>query len=220
MKLGSNPDVALTEVLSKVQGVRGTLAEEAKDPVIVKGTGQDFAMMYLSMQNPNMTPEQLTEYIERVVRPRMSTVEGVADVQIFGAADYSMRVWIDPIKLAARGVTASDVLDAINNSNFLSAPGKTENEYVVSSITVRSTLQTPEAFAALPLRSNDGNVVRLRDVARVELAAENTDTQGQLQRQARHLPRHLPDACRQPADHGGGDPQDRADDPGRRCPRA
>ena len=176
MKLGSNPDVALTEVLSKVQGVRGTLPDAAKDPVIVKGTGQQFAMMYISMQNPNMTKEQLTEYIERVIRPRMSTVEGVADVQIFGAQDYSMRVWIDPIKLAARGVTASEVLVAINNSNFLSAPGNTQNEYVVSSITVRSTLQTPEAFAALPLRSTDGNVVRLRDVARVELAAENTDT--------------------------------------------
>jgi multidrug efflux pump len=176
MKLGSNPDIALNEVLSKVQGVRGDLPDESEDPVIVKGTGEQFAMMYISMQNPNMTPEQLTEYIERVVRPRMSTVEGVADVQIFGAAEYSMRVWIDPIKLAARGVTAAEVLTAINESNFLSAPGKTENEYVASSITVRSTLQTPEAFAALPLRSNNGNVVRLRDVARVELAAANTDT--------------------------------------------
>lgn len=176
MKLGSNPDVALTEVLSKVQGVRGTLPDAAKDPVIVKGTGQQFAMMYISMQNPNMTKEQLTEYIERVIRPRMSTVEGVADVQIFGAQEYSMRVWIDPIKLAARGVTAADVLVAINDSNFLSAPGNTQNEYVVSSITVRSTLQTPEAFAELPLRSKDGNVVRLRDVARVELGAANTDT--------------------------------------------
>ncbi|KAA3447206.1 multidrug efflux protein [Mesorhizobium sp. SARCC-RB16n] len=176
MKLGSNPDVALTEVLSKVQGVRGTLPDASKDPVIVKGTGQQFAMMYISMQNPNMTKEQLTEYIERVIRPRMSTVEGVADVQIFGAQEYSMRVWIDPVRLAARGVTAAEVLTAINNSNFLSAPGNTQNEYVVSSITVRSTLQTPEAFAALPLRSTDGNVVRLRDVARVELAAANTDT--------------------------------------------
>lgn len=176
MKLGSNPDVALTEVLSKVQGVRGTLPDASKDPVIVKGTGQQFAMMYISMQNPNMTKEQLTEYIERVIRPRMSTVEGVADVQIFGAQEYSMRVWIDPVKLAARGVTAAEVLEAIDNSNFLSAPGNTQNEYVVSSITVRSTLQTPEAFAALPLRSTDGNVVRLRDVARVELGAENTDT--------------------------------------------
>ncbi|MCP9230860.1 efflux RND transporter permease subunit [Mesorhizobium sp. LMG 17147] len=176
MKLGSDPDVALNEVLSKVQSVRGDLPDETKDPVIVKGTGQQFAMMYISMQNPNMTPEQLTEYIERVVRPRISTVEGVADVQIFGAAEYSMRVWIDPIKLAARGVTAAEVLTAINESNFLSAPGDTENEYVASSITVRSTLQTPEAFAALPLRSKDGNVVRLRDVARVELAAASTDT--------------------------------------------
>ncbi|TIQ33604.1 MAG: multidrug efflux protein [Mesorhizobium sp.] len=176
MKLGSNPDVALTEVLSKVQGVRGTLPDASKDPVIVKGTGQQFAMMYISMQNPNMTKEQLTEYIERVIRPRISTVEGVADVQIFGAEEYSMRVWIDPIRLAARGATAADVLTAINNSNFLSAPGNTENEYVVSSITVHSTLQTPEAFSQLPIRSTDGQVVRLRDVARVELGAASTDT--------------------------------------------
>ncbi|MBZ9818828.1 efflux RND transporter permease subunit [Mesorhizobium sp. CA4] len=176
MKLGSNPDVALAEVLSKVQGVRGTLPDASKDPVIVKGTGQQFAMMYISMQNPNMTKEQLTEYIERVIRPRISTVEGVADVQIFGAQEYSMRIWIDPIRLAARGATAVDVLTAINNSNFLSAPGNTQNEYVVSSITVHSTLQTPEAFAQLPIRSTDGQVVRLRDVARVELGAKNTDT--------------------------------------------
>lgn len=176
MKLGSNPDVALAEVLSKVQGVRGNLPDGAKDPVIVKGTGQQFAMMYISMQNPNMTKEQLTEYIERVIRPRISTVEGVADVQIFGAQEYSMRIWIDPIRLAARGATAVDVLTAINNSNFLSAPGNTQNEYVVSSITVHSTLQTPEAFSELPIRSTNGQVVRLRDVARVELGAENTDT--------------------------------------------
>ncbi|MFG9976299.1 efflux RND transporter permease subunit, partial [Pseudomonas aeruginosa] len=76
-----------------VQGVRGDLPSEAKDPVIVKGTGDSFAMMYISMQNPNMTKEQLTEYIERVVRPRITTVEGVADVKIFGAQQYSMRVW-------------------------------------------------------------------------------------------------------------------------------
>ena len=78
MKLGSDPDVALTEVMSKVQGVRGQLPNDAEDPVIVKGTGQQFALMYLAIQNPNMTPEQITEYIERVLRPRMSTIEGVA----------------------------------------------------------------------------------------------------------------------------------------------
>ena len=177
MKLGSNPDVALTEVMSKVQGVRGQLPQEAEDPVIVKGTGQQFALMYLAMQNPNMTPEQLTEYIERVIRPRMSTIEGVAEVQVLGAANYAMRVWIDPIKLAARKMTPAEVLTAINNSNFLSAPGKTKDEYVAYSITLKSTLQTPEAFSAIPLKIDEqGGIVRMRDIARVELAAESDDT--------------------------------------------
>ncbi|MEZ5780751.1 MAG: efflux RND transporter permease subunit [Rhizobiaceae bacterium] len=176
MKLGSNPDVALTEVMSKVQGVRGQLPDNSDDPVIVKGTGQQFALMYLAVQNPAMTPEQLTEYIERVLRPRMSTIEGVAEVQVLGAADYSMRVWIDPIKLASRKMTAAEVLGAINSSNFLSAPGKTKDLNTAYSITLKSTLQTPEAFAAIPLKSDGTGVVRLRDVARVELAAESTDT--------------------------------------------
>jgi multidrug efflux pump len=176
MQLGSNPDVALTEVMSKVQQIRGQLPTDAEDPTIVKGTGQQFAIMYLAMQNPNMTSEQLTEYIERVIRPRLSTVQGVAEVQILGAANYSMRVWIDPVLLAARGLTATDVLTAIQSSNYLSAPGKTKNEYVAYSITLQSTLQTPQAFGELPLRSEDGNIVRLRDVAKVELAAESTDT--------------------------------------------
>ncbi|MEO5322082.1 efflux RND transporter permease subunit [Mesorhizobium sp. CC13] len=176
MELGSNPDTALTEVMSKVQQVRGQLPSDAEDPTIVKGTGMQFAIMYLAMQNPNMTSEELTEYIERVIRPRMSTIQGVAEVQVLGAAKYSMRVWIDPVRLAARGLTAAEVLQAINASNFLSAPGKTKNEYVAYSITMKSTLQTPEAFAELPLTSKDGNVVRLRDVAQVELAAESTDT--------------------------------------------
>ncbi|MCB1386839.1 MAG: efflux RND transporter permease subunit [Nitratireductor sp.] len=176
MKLGSDPDVALTEVMSKVQQVRGKLPEDAQDPTIVKGTGQQFAIMYIAMQNPNMTAEQLTEYIERVIRPRMSTIEGVAEIQVMGAANYSMRVWIDPVRLAARGVTAAEVVGAINQANFLSAPGKTKNEYVTYSITTETTLRTPEAFGTLPLRSSGDEVVRLRDVADIELAAENTDT--------------------------------------------
>ncbi|WP_309084974.1 efflux RND transporter permease subunit [Chelativorans sp.] len=176
MQLGSNPDTALTEVMSKVQQVRGQLPSEAEDPTIVKGTGMQFAIMYIALQNPNMTAEQLTEYIERVIRPRMSTIEGVAEVQVLGAANYAMRVWVDPVRLAARGVTAAELVSAINSSNFLSAPGKTKNEYVAYAITTQTTLQTPEAFGALPLKSEGDEVVRLRDVADVELAAESTDT--------------------------------------------
>lgn len=174
MKLGADPDTALTEVLAKVQQVRGQLPADAEDPVIVKGTGMDFALMYLAVRNPNMTPEQLTEYLERVIRPRMSTIPGVAEIEVMGAANYAMRVWLDPMKLAARGVTASEVLVAIRASNFLSAPGKTENEYVAQAITLKSTLQTPEAFGALPIRAEGDAVVRLRDLARVELASDES----------------------------------------------
>ena len=176
MKLGADPDVALTEVMSKVQQVRGELPQEAEDPVIVKGTGQQFAIMYLAFQSEGMSPEQLTEYLERVIRPRMSTIEGVAEIQILGAANYAMRVWIDPVRLASRGVTAPEVLSAINSSNFLSAPGRTQNELVTYSITLQSTLQTPEAFGQLPIRADGDEVVRLSDVADVELAAESDDT--------------------------------------------
>jgi multidrug efflux pump len=176
MRLGSNPDAALTEVLAKVQQVKSQLPADADDPTIVKGTGFQFALMYLALQNPNMTPEQVTEYIERVIRPRMSTIPGVAEVQVIGAANYSMRIWIDPVKLAARGLTAAEVLTGINSANFLAAAGKTQNEYVAYSVAMRSTLQTPEAFAELPLKADGDEVVRLADVATVELGAESKDT--------------------------------------------
>jgi multidrug efflux pump len=175
MRLGEDPDTALTEVISKVQEVRGRLPADAEDPNIVKGTGATFASMYLGVRNPNMSPEQVTEYIERVIVPRMSTIDGVADAEVMGAANFAMRVWIDPIRLAGQGLTAQEVFTAINNSNFLSAPGRTRNEAVTYAISMQSTLQTPETFGALPVSGSGDEVVRLRDVAEIELAAESSD---------------------------------------------
>ncbi|MDO9527426.1 MAG: efflux RND transporter permease subunit, partial [Gemmobacter sp.] len=163
------------EVMSKVQQVRGQLPSDAEDPVVVKGTGMTFALMYLAVQNPNMTPEQLTEYLERVVRPRVTNIDGVAQMEIMGSAEYAMRIWLDPLQLSARGVTASEVLMAIRSSNFLSAPGKTENDYFIYSLTLESTVQTPEAFGALPLMQGTNGVVRLGDVAKIELASGASD---------------------------------------------
>ncbi|QYK43308.1 MAG: efflux RND transporter permease subunit [Paracoccaceae bacterium] len=175
MNLGADPDIALTEVMSKVQQVRGQLPADAEDPVIVKGTGMTFALMYLAVQNPNMTPEQLNEYLERVVRPRVTNIDGVAQMEIMGASQYAMRIWLDPLQMSARGVTASEVLAAIRSSNFLSAPGKTENDYFAYSLTLESTIQTADAFGALPLVQGRNGVVRLRDVARIELASGAAD---------------------------------------------
>ena len=175
MKLGADPDIALTEVMSKVQQVRGQLPQDTEDPVIAKGTGRTFALMYLAARNPNMTPEQLNEYLARVIRPRVTNIDGVAQMEILGGQTYAMRIWLDPLKLSARGVTASEVLAAIRSSNFLSAPGKTENEYFSYSLTLDSTIQTPEAFGALPVVQGKTGVVRLRDVARIELASGSSD---------------------------------------------
>ncbi|MBD1546161.1 efflux RND transporter permease subunit [Roseibium aggregatum] len=175
MRLNTDPDKALTEVISKVQEVRGQLPDEAKDPVIKKGTGRSFAIMYLSVLSDSMSPQQITEFVSRVIQPQLSVVDGVADAQILGEQTFAMRIWVDPIKLASRGVTAAEVLSAIQGANFLSSPGKTEGEYVAYQIAAKTTLQTPEAFGALPVSGEGTEVVRLRDVADVTLGSESTD---------------------------------------------
>lgn len=176
MRLNTDPDAALTEVTAKVQTVRSQLPTEAEDPVIVKGTGQTFALMYLTFASSQMNPEQVSEFLTRVVQPRFATLEGVGAADILGGRDFAMRIWVDPIRLASRNVTAAEVVSAIRASNFLSAAGKTKNEYVAYSLDVQTTLQTPEAFGALPVRSNGDDIVRLRDVANVELGPKSTDT--------------------------------------------
>ncbi|RJL05367.1 multidrug efflux protein [Paracoccus aestuarii] len=175
MNLGEDPDTALTEVMSKVQEVRSRLPQDAQDPSIVKGTGMTFATMYLAVQNPAMSAEQVTEYIERVIVPRMSTIEGVAESEVMGAATYAMRVWIDPVRLAGHGLTAPEVAQAIGNSNFLAAPGRTRGDQVGYALTLQSTLQSPEAFGEMPVSGSGTEVVRLRDVAEIELAAASSD---------------------------------------------
>jgi multidrug efflux pump len=176
MRLNTDPNAALTEVTAKVQQVRAQLPTDAEDPVIVKGTGQTFALMYITFASTEMNPEQVSEFLTRVVQPRFATLEGVGNAEILGGRDFSMRVWIDPVRLAARGVTAGDVVTAIRASNFLAAPGKTQNEYVAYALEMQTTFQTPETFATLPIRSNGDQVVRLRDVADVALGPESTDT--------------------------------------------
>src|SRR6478735_101463 len=176
MRLNTDPNAALTEVQARVQQVRAQLPTDAEDPVLVKGTGQSFALMYLTFGNKDMTAEQVTEFLTRVVQPRLATLEGVGAADILGGRDFSMRVWLDPVRLAARNVTAGDAVAAIRANNFLSTPGKTQNEFVATSLEMQTTLQTAESFGALPVVARGDNIVRLRDVANVELGPKSTDT--------------------------------------------
>lgn len=176
MRLGVDPDTALAEIISKVNQVRGQLPQEAEDPVIQKGTGQQFALMYLSFTSTAMSPQQVTEYLTRVIQPRLATIPGVAEANILGAKTFAMRLWLNPTLMASRGVTAADVMQAVQGANFLAAPGKTKSRFVAYAVETETTLKTPEAFGALPVRSTGDEIVRLRDVARVELGTENTDS--------------------------------------------
>jgi multidrug efflux pump len=176
MRLNTDPNAALTEVTSKVQQVRAQLPSDAEDPVIMKGTGQSFALMYITFGSTEMNSEQVSEFLTRVVQPRFATLEGVGNAEILGGRDFSMRVWIDPVRLAARGVTAGEVVQAIRASNFLAAPGKTESEFVAYALEMQTTFQTPETFGTLPVRTDGDQIVRLRDVADVALGPENTNT--------------------------------------------
>ena len=134
----------------------------------------NFALMYIAVRSTTMNPQQVTEFLTQVVQPRFTTIEGVGDAQILGGREFAMRVWLDPIQLAARNVTATDVLAAIRASNFLSAPGKTENEFVAYAIQTATTLQTPEAFGNLSVRANGDDIVRLSDVATVGIRRRRT----------------------------------------------
>jgi len=175
MRLGTNPDTALTEVIAKTQQARRDLPEDAYDPIVIKGTGRTYGLLFISFTSDRMNDLQITEYIKRVVQPRMATIPGVADAAIIGGQDYAMRVWLDPVLLASHDVTAGEVATAIKSANFLSAPGKTENAFTTYSVEADSTLKTPDAFGALPIRGDGDNVVRLRDVAHVELGAASDD---------------------------------------------
>ena len=176
MRLGSDPSAALTEVLTKVQTVRKDLPTDAEDPIIQKGTGQNIALLYFAFLSDSRTPQQLTEYLRRVIQPRMATVPGVANAEILGAKPFAMRIWLDPLRMASRGVTALDVANAVKASNFLAAPGRIENELYALYADTDTTIKTPDLMGALPIRGSGNDIVRLRDVARVELGVEDYDS--------------------------------------------
>ena len=111
-------------MLSKIQQVKSQLPRDALDPVVVKQTGQGYALMYLSFNSDTLTSSQITDYLTRVVQPRLQTIDGVANAQILGGQTFAMRIWLDPIRMAARGVTPADVRHALAANNFTSAAGQ------------------------------------------------------------------------------------------------
>ena len=170
-KLQKNPDDAAADVRDRVSRVRGRLPAAADEPVIAKVEADAFPIIWLAFTSETMSPLQITDAIERIVKPRLQTVTGVAQVQINGDRKFSMRIWLDPDKLASYRLTVQDVEDAIRRQNLEVPAGRIESQQREFSVTARTDLNTVEQFGEVALKTVLGYTVRLRDVARIEQAA-------------------------------------------------
>ena len=176
VKLNFDTQIAFTDVMSKVQQTLNQLPPQSQRPVIAKKSDTSTPLMYISLNSHDMSPQQITDYAMRVVKPQLETVDGVAQADIMGGQKYAMRVFLDPVKLAALHVTPSDVFNVLANNNFLTAAGKTKGEYVALSIKAQTNLTNAEEFNRLIVRSNHNSIIRLRDVGTVKLGSENYDS--------------------------------------------
>ena len=169
-KLEKSPDDAAADVRDRVSRVRGRLPDSVDEPVISKVEADASPTIWLAFTTERLTPLQVTDLANRVVKPRLQTVPGVADVLIRGERVFAMRVWLDADKLAAYGVTVQDVEDALRRQNLEVPAGRIEGPQREFSVTAQTDLNTPEQFGAVALRQVNGYTVRLRDVARIEQA--------------------------------------------------
>ena len=175
LRLNASADRAIADVLSKINQVKSVLPREANDPIVVKKTGQGIALMYLSFTSATMSQPQITDYITRVVQPALQTLDGVGEAQILGGQTFAMRVWLDPEKMAARGVTPSDVRLALAANNFTSAAGQVKGDYVQTSVNALTSLDSAQQFRQLVISARGDALTRLGDIARIELGPQSVD---------------------------------------------
>ncbi|HMD61184.1 MAG TPA: efflux RND transporter permease subunit, partial [Opitutaceae bacterium] len=177
LKLNYDPIKALSEISSKVDQVRSNLPVEAQVPAInVQSADSQFASAYLSFTSETLHQNEITDYLVRVVQPRLSAVAGVQRAEILGGRTFAMRVWLKPDRLAAFNISPSQVSAALAANNHLSALGSTKGNLVQVALTANTDLRSVEEFKNLVLRQQGNAIVRLRDVADVELGAEDYDS--------------------------------------------
>ncbi|MGI8738806.1 MAG: efflux RND transporter permease subunit [Gammaproteobacteria bacterium] len=176
VRLGADPNEVLTQIVAKVQVVRRDLPEESEDPVVDLAIGDTTAAMYLSFFSEVLDNNQITDYLVRVVEPKLATIPGVQRARILGDRTFAMRVWLKPDRMTAMNITASDVYAALRANNVLSAVGSTKGSMVVVDLTARTDLRTPEEFRNLAVRAENGAIVRLSDIANVDLGSESYQT--------------------------------------------
>src|SRR5579872_882665 len=176
LKLNYDTNAALTQIQAKVAQVRNDLPPEAQIPVIdLETADQQFAAMYIGFSSADLDQNQISDYLTRVVQPKLSAISGVQRADILGDRTFAMRVWLKPDQMAARGVSASDVRDALAKNNYLSALGSTKGSMVSTNLVANTDLRNADDFRQMVVKQDNGVVVRLGEIADVQLGAENYD---------------------------------------------
>jgi multidrug efflux pump len=176
LKLNYDTNAALTQIQSKVAQVRNQLPPEAEAPIIdLQTTDSQFAAAYLGFSSKDLDQNQITDYLTRVVQPKLSAISGVQRADIFGDRTFAMRVWLKPDKMAALGISPSMAHDALAANNYLSALGATKGSMTSVNLVANTNLQTVDEFKQLVVKEQNGIVVRLGDIADVVLGAETYD---------------------------------------------
>ena len=173
LRLNYDANKALTEINTKVNSVINQLPPQSQQPQLTLSTGETTDSMYLSFSSDTLPANKITDYLIRVVQPKLQTVPGVQTAEIVGSKQFALRAWLDPDKLAAMGLTAQDVYTAMSANNYISALGSSKGQMVSVDITAGTDLHSVDEFKNLIIKSKGNAIVRLQDVANVTLGAED-----------------------------------------------
>src|SRR5215831_13703007 len=174
LKLNYDPNAALAQIQTKVNQVRNQLPPASQLPVLqITSTDNQFASMYLSFFSEDLDRNQITDYLTRVVQPKLSAISGVQNAQILGARTFAMRVWLKSDRMMALNISPTDVQNALENNNYLAGVGQTKGSMVTVNLLTNTNLRTAEEFKQLVVKQQNGTVVRLQDIADVELGAQD-----------------------------------------------
>ena len=173
LRMNYDANRALTQIQTQVSSVRNQLPPQAQQPVLNVQVGETIDAMYMGFRSDSLPANSITDYLARIVKPKLDALQGVQTAEILGGRQFALRAWLDPARLAAHGVTASDVYQAMSANNYLAAVGTTKGQMVSVDLTAGTDLHSVEEFKQLSIKQKDGAIVRLQDVANVVLGAED-----------------------------------------------
>jgi multidrug efflux pump len=177
LKLNYDSDKALTEMNAQISSVLNQLPPQTQKPVMKISIGQTLDAMYIGFSSKVLPSNNITDYLLRVVQPKLQAVDGVQTAELLGAKNFALRAWLNPKKLAAYGLTATDVSTALAQNDFLSGVGNTKGMMVQVNLNASTNLHSEEEFRNLVIKQSDNAIVRLKDVANVTLGADDYDTE-------------------------------------------